>query len=127
MIAHVQVLVNGQIVSTTDVELPQEKNSPLFTSQITLNGPVGQVHIQVEALYLHIPVESSQAQVTIPLRKSPVIGSNHSVSTCGLNVNCYVSQYRTALTGGLGALLLLLLLIFLLLPPRSKGWEFDTG
>lgn len=128
--AQVNTLVNGQVGATYTVELAQVSNSPLFTGKITLPGPAGQVHVQIEATYLLIPVEASEAQITIPLEKpKPVVGQQHPtpVPGCGSTVNCYLTHYGAALAGGLGALLLALLLLFLLRPRKSKGWELVQG
>jgi hypothetical protein len=122
--AQVQVLVDGQVTSTTTVELVQENNSPLFSGKITLHGVPGQVHIQIEAVYLQIPVEASRAQVTIPLEKKVVIVP--PAPSCN-TISCYVVRYRLFLIAGLSALLLILLLAFLLRPRKSKGWELVQG
>jgi archaellum component FlaG (FlaF/FlaG flagellin family) len=114
--AQVTVLVNGKTVSTLNVELMQQNNSQLFSRQITLPGPVGQVHIQVKAVYLQIPVDASDAQVTIPLEKAIVV--QKPVPSCGTNFACYWHRYSTFIVGIPLALVLLLLLLFLLL---SKG------
>ena len=114
--AVVTTQVNGRTVSTLNVELTQQNNSAIFSRQITLPGPVGKVHIQVQAVYLQIPVEASQAQVTIPLEKAVVV--QKSVPGCGSNVSCYWHRYSTLIVGIPLALILLLLLLFRLL---SKG------
>lgn len=119
--AQVIVTVPGQAPSTINVELVQESNSGVFSRKITLNGPPGQVHVQIEAVYLQVPVEASQAQITIPLEKAPVIIP--PTPPCGANVSCYWTRYHTVISGGLIALLLLLLLLLLLHPRKSRGWK----
>lgn len=125
--AQVNTLVNGQVTATYTVELTQVSGSPLFTGKITLPGPVGQVHVRIEATYLLIPVDASNAQVTIPLQKPKPVVVVPQTPACGANVNCYLTRYRTALVGGLSALLLLVLLLFLLRRRKSKGWELMQG
>lgn len=120
MNAQVQVLVGEQVVSTTSVELAQANNSPVFTGQIKLPGPVGQAHIQIEAVYLQLPVEVSQTQITIPLEKpTPVVAKRPKAPTPDL-----LTRYGGALIGGLIALLLLVpLFLFLRRKRKSEGWE----
>lgn len=114
--AVVTTQVNGQTASTINVELTQQTNSPIFSRQITLPGPVGKVHVQVQAVYLQIPVDASAAQITIPLEKAIVV--QKPVPGCGTNVSCYWHRYSTLIVGIPLALVLLLLLLSRLL---SKG------
>lgn len=114
--ALVTTVVNGKTVSSATVELTQQSNSAIFTGKITLPGPVGKVHIQIQAVYLQIPVEASQAQITIPLEKAIVV--QKPVPGCGANLSCYWHRYSTLIVGVPLALVLLLLLLFRLL---SKG------
>lgn len=123
LIAHVTTQANGKPVST-DVELVQANNSALFSRQITLPGPAGQVHIQIEAVYLQAPVEASQAQVTIQLVKVPVVPPT---PPCGTNINCYMQRYGVFIVGIPLALLLVFLLLFLFLRKGAKGWSLKQG
>jgi von Willebrand factor type A domain len=119
--AEVTLLVNGQIVSQETVELMQENNGPLFTHQVTLAGPSGQVHIQIEAVYTQLPVEASEAQVTFSLEKPAVVPVRQKPElqlVCGINLMCYVQHYPVPALGIPFALLLLLLLLF---------WTRQTG
>ncbi len=111
MNANVTFLANGQTASTETVELTQNSNSALFEGHVTLSGPIGQVHVQIVAVYLQIPVEASEAQITIPLEKSAVVVKPNPPPTlpaCG-TVACYVSRYPALLA--LPFILLLLLLL----------------
>ncbi len=114
--ALVTTVVNGKTVSSTTVELAQQSNSAIFTGKITLAGPVGKVHIQIQAVYLQIPVEASEAQVTIPLEKAIVV--QKPVPGCGTSISCYWHRYSTLIVGIPLAFVLLLLLLLRLL---SKG------
>lgn len=124
IVAQVSVQANGQTSNYT-VELAQSNNSPLFSGQIVLHGAAGQVHVQIVATYLLIPVEATDAQVTIPLKLPPPVKPVHKPTPppppC-TNVNCYLQRYGGIIFGGLGALLLLLLLLFLLRRRGSRGW-----
>lgn len=127
MNAGVTVLVNGQTVSNETVELTQNANSPIFEGHTTLPGPVGQVHIQIVATYLQIPVEASEAQVTIPLVKPAVKPKKKSipgpppVPGCGTNIACYWQRYAGFIIGVPLALLLLLLLLLWNTRPGPTG------
>lgn len=114
--AHVTLVVNGQTVSNQDVELVQASGSPLFTRQITLPGPVGQVKIEIRAVYRQVPVEASGALITIPLGPRIVIRKPvPPLPPCGTNLQCYWQPYSTAIRiGGPLILLLSLLLLWLL-------------
>lgn len=114
--ALVTTVVNGKTVSGTTVELTQQSNSAIFAGKITLTGPVGKAHIQIQAVYLQIPVEASQAQVTIPLAKAIVV--QKPVPGCGTSISCYWHRYSTLIVGIPLAFVLLLLLLLRLL---SKG------
>lgn len=118
LIAHVTAQSNGQTVFTNDVELVQQNNSAVFARQITLPGPAtGTVSVAIKAVYLQIPVESSLAQITIPLEKAIV---KKKIVCCvpppppPCSISCYVQRYSRILEIGLPLLLLLLLLLFLL-------------
>lgn len=124
IVAQVSVQVNGQTSNYT-VELAQSGNSPLFSGQIVLHGAAGQVHVQIVATYLLIPVEAAGAQVTIPLQLPPAVKPKPKPTPpqppCN-NVNCYIQRYGGIIFGGLGALLLLILLLLLLRRRGSRGW-----
>lgn len=129
MNAQVTLLVNGQTASTQSVELAQVPNSPVFAGKITLAGPAGDVHMQIEAVYLQIPVEASEAQVTFPLQKAvttkQVVYSPPAQPGCGIDVSCYWRHNPVAVlalsSGGLLLLLLLTLLLVGLLRESPVG------
>jgi hypothetical protein len=109
LVAHVTVQSNGQTGFSTDVELVQQNNTAIFSRQITLPAPAGQVTIEIKAVYLQIPVEASQAHVTIPLEKAVPPPPVHPCS-----ITCYIQRYAMALEIGIPLLLMLLVLLFLL-------------
>lgn len=128
LVAQVSVQANGQTSNYT-VELAQSNNSPLFSGQIKLPGPAGQVHVQIVATYLLIPVDATSAQVTILLKEpvaSPVKKVTPPLPGCA-NMNCYLQRYGAFIFGGLAALLLLLLLLFLLRRRGSRGWTLTQS
>jgi hypothetical protein len=119
--AHITFLVDGQSVSSLDVELAQVNDSPIFTRTFTMAGPVGEVHVQIQAVYIQIPVEASEAQVTISLKNPTVIKSKSvspPIAPCGINVSCYMQRYSPYIEGIPLALLLLAILLF---------WKLKTG
>lgn len=128
MNANITLLPGGQPLS---VELAQVAGSPVFSGTIKLPGPPGQVHIQVEAVYLQIPVEASQAQVTIRLQKFiPPPPPPPPPPICGFDIKCYWQHYPAEVMAAIGislALLLALLLFLLLRKGPIHGTLTQSG
>lgn len=122
MNAHIVVQSAGQTSYSTDVELTQVKDNPSFTGAIKLPGPVGDITVTIEAVYRQIPVEASQAQITIPLKVAPAKPAPvKPVVVPACNLNCYWQRYSNLVIGALPILLLLLLFLFWRLRKGPKG------
>lgn len=122
MNAHIVVQSAGQTSYSTDVELTQVKDSPSFTGAIKLPGPAGDVTVTIQAVYRQIPVEASQAQITIPLKAAPVKPNRPKppvIPPC--SVSCYWQRYSNLVIGALPILLLLLLFLFWRLRKGPEG------
>jgi hypothetical protein len=117
--AHVAVLVNGQAVFSRDVELVQENNGSRFSRQVTLPGPAGQVHIQIQASYRQIPIEAEEAQVTIPLEQAKAKAKHIVPPAC--NFACIRQHYLPEIIAAPIAAMFLLLLLLSLLPTPWSG------
>jgi hypothetical protein len=117
--AHVAVLVNSQVVFSRDVELVQENNGSHFSRQITLPGPAGQVQIQIQASYRQVPVETAEAQVTIPLKQAKATIKHTVPPAC--NLSCIRNHYLPEIIVTPIAVTFLLLLLLLLLPGPWSG------
>src|SRR5262249_22548188 len=88
--AQVSLTVNGNEVWSRSVELTQNKDSSTFAGQLALTGPVGQLHISLEASYQQEPVAASQVQVTIPMVAVP---APQTGTSCGASPGCYWQHY----------------------------------
>lgn len=115
----VRILVQGQVVFHTIVELVQVSNSSLFSRQLTLPGPVGQVHVQVVASYLQMPVDATTAQISFPLQQAPTVGQG---PVCILSASCAWLFSPVTSLGGISGLFLLLALFLFLLARKPDGW-----
>ncbi len=116
----VSILVNGQPVYVITVELVQTENGALFSRQILLPGLKGQLHLQIAASYLQIPVEATQAQITLSLSASTTTTTAQD-SACG-PAACIWQVSPLLLPSTLLGLCLLFLAFLWLLPTKFDGW-----
>lgn len=115
----VSVVAHGQTVYHTIVELTQEDNGPLFSRQITLPVQTGQLHLQIIASYLQIPVEASDAQISLTLRQ-PFPGDQGIA--CGSNAVCSWLISPVSTISGFSGIFLLFCFLLFLLSKKPGGW-----
>jgi hypothetical protein len=113
----IHILAHGRIAFQSIVELVQRGDSSLFSRQLTLPGPVGQVSLQVVASYLQVPVEASSTQISIALQSLSAEGR-----VCSVQTACTWLFSPITAVGGISALFLLLGFFLFLLARTPGDW-----
>ncbi len=114
IIATVTLLVNGQAVSSSVVDLVQQPGSPLFSgTTLAFNRP-GQLHIELNGTYQQTQLQTGSNLSLLPPPPPPP-------APCPL-LPCQIQRHQTQLIGGVAVVLLLLLagIVFFILRWRSR-------
>jgi hypothetical protein len=118
----IHILAQGRTTFQAIIELVQRGDSSLFSRQLILPGPAGQVYLQVVASYLQVPVEASSTQLSIALQSLSAGGH-----ICSGQTSCTWLFSPITAVGGISALFLLLGFFLFLLARKPGDWLLSQG